>query len=100
MTFEPGAREPSTAPPDEVFSILGNEVVVIERDQARADRVADEHDCLVLNADATIKENLEDAGASRADAIISTSSASVGRRGCPRTWHRGGSARYSNGAGT
>ncbi|WP_254534846.1 potassium channel family protein [Halomarina litorea] len=50
----------------------GNEVVVIERDEAKADRVASEHDCLVLNADATVKETLVDAGADQADALIST----------------------------
>ncbi|WP_336036714.1 potassium channel family protein [Halobacterium yunchengense] len=50
----------------------GNEVVVVERDEARADAAADEYDCLVLNADATTKETLEDAGADRADAVIST----------------------------
>jgi len=50
----------------------GNEVVVIENDPERADRTAGEFDCLVLNADATTKETLEDAGAERADAIIST----------------------------
>lgn len=50
----------------------GNEVVVIEKDDAKADRVASEHDCLVLSADATTKEILEDAGASQADAMIST----------------------------
>jgi trk system potassium uptake protein TrkA len=50
----------------------GNEVVVVERDEARADRIASGYDCLVLNANATTKETLEDAGADRADAIIST----------------------------
>lgn len=50
----------------------GDEVVVIERDQTRADEVASEYDCLVLHADATSKETLEDADADRADAIIST----------------------------
>ena len=50
----------------------GNEVVVIERDTQKADTIASEHDCLVLNADATTKETLADAGAERADAIIST----------------------------
>lgn len=50
----------------------GNEVVVVERDEARADLTAGEHDCLVINADATVKETLEDAGANRADGIIST----------------------------
>lgn len=50
----------------------GNEVVVIERNADRADFAADEYDCLVLNADATKKDTLTDAGASGADAIIST----------------------------
>ncbi|MGB9934109.1 potassium channel family protein [Haloarcula amylolytica] len=50
----------------------GNEVVVIERDETRANRAADEFDCLVLNADATTKDTLEDAGADQADALIST----------------------------
>jgi trk system potassium uptake protein TrkA len=50
----------------------GNDVVVIERDEERADSIASEYDCLVLNADATIKETLEDAGADQADAIITT----------------------------
>jgi len=56
----------------DVATRSGNEVVVIERDEVRADRAADEFDCLVLNADATTKETLEDAGAERADALIST----------------------------
>ena len=50
----------------------GNEVVVIERDEKRANRAADEFDCLVLNADATTKETLNDSGAERADALITT----------------------------
>ncbi|WP_115863025.1 potassium channel family protein [Halorussus litoreus] len=50
----------------------GNEVVVIERNTQKADEIASEYDCLVLNADATTKETLDDAGAERADAIIST----------------------------
>jgi trk system potassium uptake protein TrkA len=50
----------------------GNEVVVVERNETRADAVADDHDCLVINADATVKETLEDAGAEQADGIIST----------------------------
>ena len=50
----------------------GNEVVVIERDTQKADSIASEHDCMVLNADATTKETLADANAERADAIIST----------------------------
>jgi trk system potassium uptake protein TrkA len=50
----------------------GNEVVVVEHDDRRADRIASDHDCLVINADATVKDTLEDAGATHADAIIST----------------------------
>jgi trk system potassium uptake protein TrkA len=50
----------------------GNEVVVIEKDVDKANEVAGEQDCLVLNADATTKETLQEAGADRADAIIST----------------------------
>ncbi|WP_372479347.1 TrkA family potassium uptake protein [Halomicrobium sp. HM KBTZ05] len=57
----------------EIATRSGNEVVVIERDPERADEVASEHDCLVVNADATVKETLRDAGAQRADAIIATS---------------------------
>ena len=56
----------------EIAINAGNEVVVIERDPARADSVAGEHDCLFINADATVKETLADAGADRADGIIST----------------------------
>ena len=50
----------------------GNEVVVIERDTPKADEIASGYDCMVLNADATVKETLDDAGAEQADAIIST----------------------------
>lgn len=50
----------------------GNEVVVIERDEKRANQAADQFDCLVLNADATTKDTLEDAGAAQVDALIST----------------------------
>lgn len=50
----------------------GNEVVVIEREDARADDTAQDYDCLVLNANATSKDTLAEAGAERADAIIST----------------------------
>jgi trk system potassium uptake protein TrkA len=56
----------------DVATSSGNEVVVIEREDDRANAAADEFDCMVLNADATIKETLRDAGAERADAIIST----------------------------
>lgn len=50
----------------------GNEVVVIERNDERANQAANDFDCMVLNADATKKETLADAGADQADAIIST----------------------------
>jgi len=56
----------------DIATTSGNEVVVIERDEARANRAADEFDCLVLHDDATTKDTLEDAGAAQADALIST----------------------------
>lgn len=56
----------------EVATQGGNEVVVIENDEERAERAARMFDCLVLNDDATVRETLEDAGADRADALIST----------------------------
>jgi len=49
-----------------------NDIVVVERDPEIAERVSRDHDCLVINADATEKETLADAGADRADAIICT----------------------------
>ncbi|MXR19210.1 potassium channel family protein [Halobacterium bonnevillei] len=56
----------------EIATTAGYEVVVIEKRPERADEVASEFDCLVLNADATVKETLLDAGADRANAIITT----------------------------
>jgi len=56
----------------DVATRSGNEIVVIENDAQKADEIASQYDCLVLNADATIKETLIDAGGERADAIIST----------------------------
>ena len=56
----------------EIATQGGNEVVVIERDEERADRAARQFDCLVLNDDATTNDILLDAGAERADALIST----------------------------
>ncbi|MFC6906591.1 TrkA family potassium uptake protein [Halalkalicoccus tibetensis] len=50
----------------------GNDVVVIERDEARAQAVSRRHDCLVLNTDATTNGALRDADVDRADAVIST----------------------------
>ena len=59
-------------PLTEIATAGGNEVVVIERDERKAEQVASEYDCLVINDDATVKDTLEDAGAGRADALIST----------------------------
>lgn len=50
----------------------GNEVVVIETDPGKAESLASEYDCLVINDDATSQDVLLDAGADRADAVIST----------------------------
>jgi trk system potassium uptake protein TrkA len=50
----------------------GNEVVVIERNEERAERASRQYDCLVINDDATSKETLQEAGIERADALIST----------------------------
>ncbi|AEH36496.1 TrkA-N domain protein [Halopiger xanaduensis SH-6] len=50
----------------------GNDVVVIESDEERANEVSAEYDCLVLNADATNHGTLQDAEIDRADAVIST----------------------------
>lgn len=49
-----------------------HDVVVVEKDEAAANRVAQNYDCLVLNDDATTIETLEEAGGDRADAIVST----------------------------
>jgi len=56
----------------EIATEGGNEVVVIERDAERAELASKQYDCLVINDDATSKETLADAGADRADALIST----------------------------
>ncbi|AFO56354.1 MULTISPECIES: TrkA family potassium uptake protein [Natrinema] len=56
----------------DIATRTGNEVVVIENDPERADRVAGKYDCLVLNDDATAHDALLDAGIEKADAIIST----------------------------
>lgn len=66
-----GAGEIGT-PLIDIATRSGNEVVVVEQDAEKANAIADEYDCLVLNADATVKETLEDAGAERADAVVST----------------------------
>jgi len=56
----------------DLLTRTSNEIVVIETDPDIADQVSRDHDCLVLNADATKKETLLDAGSEKADAIIST----------------------------
>ncbi|PSP36880.1 TrkA family potassium uptake protein [Halobacteriales archaeon QH_2_66_30] len=56
----------------DIATRAGNEVVVVENDPDRADHVASEYDCLVLEANATVKSTLADAGADRADAIVTT----------------------------
>ncbi|WP_276302047.1 potassium channel family protein [Halorussus lipolyticus] len=56
----------------EIATAGGNEVVVIEKDEEKAEHVASTYDCLVLNDDATTKDTLRDAGIDRADALIST----------------------------
>lgn len=56
----------------DLASQSGNEVVVVENDKIRTNEIANNYDCLVLNADATKESTLQDAGANRADALIST----------------------------
>ena len=50
----------------DIASRSRNEVVVVEHDKERANEVADNYDCLVLNADATREATLKEAGANRA----------------------------------
>ncbi|MFB6180130.1 MAG: TrkA family potassium uptake protein [Halorientalis sp.] len=50
----------------------GNDVAVIERNSAKANQIANNFDCLVIQDDATVKDTIRDAGAETADAIIST----------------------------
>ncbi|WP_247730827.1 potassium channel family protein [Halovivax limisalsi] len=50
----------------------GNDVVVIEQDEERANRASAEYDCLVLHDDARNHDTLKDADIDRADAVIST----------------------------
>lgn len=66
-----GAGEIGT-PLTDFATRAGHEVVVIERDEERAETAAMNHDCLVLNADATENETLVEAGAEQADAVVST----------------------------
>ena len=50
----------------------GNEVVVIENDEERANDAATSFDCLVIHDDATVKDTLEDANVGDADVLVST----------------------------
>ncbi|MFB6284052.1 MAG: TrkA family potassium uptake protein [Halobacteria archaeon] len=56
----------------EIATQGGNEVVVVEKDAEKAERIATSYDCVVVNGDATVKDTLQDAGGEKADAIIST----------------------------
>lgn len=56
----------------DIATRAGNDVAVIERVSEKANSIASEYDCLVLNDDATSRATLEDAGADRADAVVST----------------------------
>jgi trk system potassium uptake protein TrkA len=56
----------------EIATTAGNEVVVVERAATRAEEIARQYDCMVLNADATCKETLLETDPGRADALITT----------------------------
>lgn len=56
----------------EMATAGGNDVVVIEADGDRADKISGSYDCLVLHGDASNGDLLDDAGIDRADAVIST----------------------------
>ncbi|WP_248516956.1 potassium channel family protein [Salinarchaeum laminariae] len=56
----------------ELGTRTGHDIVVIERDEQKAQQISKEYDCLVLNEDATRNETLAEAGAEEADAIVST----------------------------
>jgi len=50
----------------------GDDVVVIEQDETQAQAIANNYDCMILNADATRRSTLKEAGAGRADTLITT----------------------------
>jgi trk system potassium uptake protein TrkA len=56
----------------EIATQNNNDVVVVEKDEERAEYASREFDCLVLHDDATDITTLEEAGVNRADALIST----------------------------
>ena len=51
-----------------------NDVVVIDKDERRCREIAMEYDVITIVGDATVGATLEEAGASRADALIATTS--------------------------
>jgi len=56
----------------EIATVGRNEVVVVEKDERKAEAASRNFDCLVIEADATAASTLEEAGIGRADALIST----------------------------
>ncbi|MGC9529879.1 MAG: potassium channel family protein [Candidatus Bipolaricaulaceae bacterium] len=66
-----GAGGVGTAPV-EIAERDRHNVVIIERDLAKAQAVSQRFDALVLNADAASADTLREAGAERADALIAT----------------------------
>lgn len=59
----------------DLLTTAGHEIVVLETDADVADEIGRQYDCLMINADATVKDNLIEAGADDADAIIATTDA-------------------------
>lgn len=49
-----------------------DDVVVIEQDKEKCEEFAKKYDAVIINADATVKETLEDAEIERADALVAT----------------------------
>ena len=49
-----------------------DDVVVIEKNKDKCDEIAKKYDAVVINADATVKETLEEAGVDKADALVTT----------------------------
>lgn len=49
-----------------------DDVVVIEKDKEKCDEISKKYDAVVINADATVKETLEDAGVDKADSLVTT----------------------------
>jgi len=49
-----------------------DDVVVIEKEKEKCDEFSKKYDAVVINADATVKETLENAEINRADAVVTT----------------------------